>query len=408
MIAFNDIFDRFASRTLFLTASGSVSYREFGEMVMRAKESANAGFSIRLSWTPESLATFVASLQYQPVTALCEIPQSADIKPFMEKQPVLVLKTGGTTGKPKHVVHAVERLFGRYPIMERAPSRSLVLFEADHIAGLDAFMQAMRRGATLVIPGSQSAFGIVRAIEELGVDVLPATPTFLQFLLLSSALDGRVIESVKTIPHGAEPMSAELGQRIQRAFPKARLLQRFGLTELGALPVKPDPRDPSALFLKDPDFLWKIEDGELLIQAPTQMLGTLEDGPLAEDDSWYWTGDVAEANSYGAIRILGRREAMINVGGRKVLPETVENFILQQDGVRDVAVYPEPNPLTGQTVAADVVFERDPVPAIWLQTLRRAAIQEGLDLVNVPTHIRPVKQIRKTRVGKRLREPGKA
>lgn len=405
MIELKDIIERFSDRTLFVTASGSVSYREFGNMVMDWDGRSGPMMPGNLKWSPGAFAEFLASMQNEPVTALCELPKRGDLEPFLQYQPLLVLKSGGTTGKPKHVVHAVSKLFGKYTVLERAPSRSLILFEADHIAGLDAFFQTLHRGGTLVIPQNRGATGIVRAIEEHNVDVLPATPTFLQFLLLSGVLEDRPLESVQKIPHGAEPMPKQLRRRLQAAFPKARLIQRFGLTELGALPVKEDPRDPSALRLAGKGFAWKIEDDELLIKSPTQMLGTLEDGPLAEDETWYRTGDVAESSAAGAIRVLGRREAMINVGGRKVLPETVESFILEQEGVLDVAVYPESNRLTGQTVAADVVFEQDPVPALWLRSLRKIAISKSMDLAHVPTHIRPVKTIRKTPVGKRLRRP---
>lgn len=403
MIALKDIVEQFADRELFITPKGVVTYREFGEMTMDSDGLVGASLFGGLNWNPGAMAGLVTSLLKHEVTLLCSLPESANLKPFLENQPLLVLKSGGTMGEPKHVVHSVDRLFGKYEILDRPCSRNLILFEADHIAGLDAFFQALHRGATLVFPDSRDAFGIVQAIQDFEVEVLPATPTFLQFLLLSGALEEKVLKSVKTIPHGAEPMLSELRRRIQRAFPRARLVQRFGLTELGALPVKEDPMDPSALVLEGAGYSWKIEDGELLIQAPTRMLGTLEDGPIAEPDGWHHTGDFAEFSASGSVRILGRRETMINVGGSKVLPETVEDFLLHQEGVLDVAVYPEPSLLTGQAVAADIVFEQDPVPAIWLRGLRKRAIIHGLELTHVPTHVRPVKQIQLNRIGKRLR-----
>ncbi len=419
MIALKEIVELYGDRDLFIHPEGVITYREFAEMVMEAdgrhgglpgSKSSGGTTSVsstNLHWSVESFAGFMASLESKPATAICHLPISADLEPFIGHQPLLILQSGGTTGAPRHVVHSVERLLGRYSILDRQPTRNLVLYEADHIAGLDAFFQALHRGNTLVLPASRDAHGIVRAIAENEVEVLPATPTFLQLLLLSGALEDRSLGSVRTIPHGAEAMPHALRRRVEAAFPRARLVQRFGLSELGALPVRQDPQDPSVLILDAEDYAWKIEDDELIIKAPTRMLGTLEDG-LHDKETWYRTGDLAELAGSAGVRILGRREALINVGGRKILPESVENFLLEQEGVLDVAVYGERSQLTGQALAADVVFEQDPVPALWLRSLRKNALASGLDLAHVPTHIRPVRQIQKSRTGKRLRRPGKA
>ena len=49
---------------------------------------------------------------------------------------------------------------------------------------------------------------------------------------------------------------------------------------------------------------------------------------------------------------------MINVGGRKVLPSTVESVLREASGVGDVRVYGKASSLVGQLVAADIVLAR--------------------------------------------------
>jgi acyl-coenzyme A synthetase/AMP-(fatty) acid ligase len=410
----------YAARDLFVGAGETVSHAEFAAAVAagRARLTAPAGPAavgfeeLPMEWNRGCFARLLALLQAGRNVSLAQLPEGSEPGPFAAAAPLLVLRTGGTTGAPRHVVHAFERLAGRYPLLERPPTRSLILYAPDHIAGLDAFFQSLARGATLVLPGGREPAAIARAIEQQRVQVLPATPTFLQFLLLSGELEGRDLESVEVIPHGAEPMPAALRERVSTAFPRARLVQRFGLTELGAVPVEPDPADPDALFLsaagRAQGFDWKIANGELLIRSPARMLGTLEDGPVDAATCWHRTGDLAEWTPRGSLRILGRREALINVGGAKVIPETVEALLLEQPDVRDAAVHGAPHPLTGQAVAARVVFAGQPDPAGLMRRLRAAVRAANLPLALAPTRIEAVAHLEKTAIGKRARPRGKA
>lgn len=408
MIALEQIARQYGGRILFRGSDESITYAAFWEMVAAghreiASTEAASLVPLPLAWTAEAFARFFAHLQAGHNVVLAEAAPAAGLEPFLEMAPLLVLRTGGTTGVPRHAVHRFASLTASYVIEPRPPRRILILYAADHIAGLDAFFQALHRGATLVIPPETSPRAIAGCIERERVEVLPATPTFLQFLLLSGELERRDLGSVEAIPHGAEPMPDSLRERLAAVFPSARLLQRFGMTELGALPVRPDPEDPRALFLEG-GHAWTIDDGELWIRTPTRMLGTLENGPLDPADAWHRTGDLAELTPRGSVRILGRREAVINVGGAKVIPETVEELILAQPMVRDAAVAGIPNPLTGEAVLARVVFDGPPDPMGLLRALRIAARHKGLSLAHIPTRVEAVESLEKTPIGKRLRQ----
>lgn len=414
MIDWPKIVAAYGDRCLFAGPQQSIDYRSFGKLVEAAKaellkaESGQPVAPLLPEWNAESFALLLARFAAGQSVFLGDSVLPDGVSAFTDHAPLLILKTGGTTGEPRHVVHSLRTFLAPYSLKERPPCRLLVLYAADHIAGLDAFFQALHRGSTLVIPPDMTPGSLAATIEKESVQVLPATPTFLQFLLLSGELDGRDLSRVTTIPHGAEPMPAALRKRVAQAFPNARLLQRFGMTELGALPVRADPDCPEAMFLDDSSCRWKVEGGELLIQSPTRMLGTLEDGPLDPGNAWHRTGDLAEETPHGSIRVLGRREALINIGGAKVVPEVVESMILEQAGVRDAAVHAIPNPLTGQALCARVIFDGEPDPRGLLKSLRQAARQKGLSLAHVPTRIEPVSGLDRTAVGKRLRRQGKS
>ena len=63
------------------------------------------------------------------------------------------------------------------------------------------------------------------------------------------------------------------------------------------------------------------------------------------------TGDKVEVDGEW-LRFLGRESEIINVGGQKVYPAEVESVLQTIDGVDDVVVSGEPNPITGHIVTA--------------------------------------------------------
>jgi len=412
MLPLQRIESAYGDRTFLSGGGESVSFatfiRQVHEEINRGRFDPATIHPISPSWEARSWARLLAILCGGGVASLGGSDGVSLPVAFLPYRPLLVFRTGGTTGGPRNVVHEAKRLLSAFTLTERPPRRQLVLYAPGHIAGFDAFMQALVRGTTLIVPDSLQGRDIARAIERERVEVLPATPTLLQFLLLSGELRNRDLDSVKTIPHGAEPMPPALRERLSLAFPNARLVQRFGLTELGAIPAEPDPEDPEALFFpSDGGFDWKLEEGVLFLRSPSRMLGTLEEGLTGDTAQWWATGDLAEVTARGSLRILGRREAMINVGGSKVIPETVEALLLDEEGVVDVWVRAQPNPMTGQAVTAQVVFEGRADVMNLLRSVRKAAAKAGLSLAHVPTRLEAVDSIPRTAVGKRSRAQGK-
>jgi acyl-CoA synthetase (AMP-forming)/AMP-acid ligase II len=100
-------------------------------------------------------------------------------------------------------------------------------------------------------------------------------------------------------------------------------------------------------------FETRIVKGLLEIKARSAMLGYLNAPSPFTADGWFITGDAVETDG-DYIRILGRKSELINVGGEKVYPAEVESVLQSMDGVEEVVVNGEPNPLTGNIVVARV------------------------------------------------------
>ena len=99
----------------------------------------------------------------------------------------------------------------------------------------------------------------------------------------------------------------------------------------------------------------KIVDGILWIKSNMAMLGYLNAPSPFDDEGWFNTGDHVETNgSY--LRIMGRGEEIINVGGENVYPAEVESVLMEISNIYEVVVRGKKNPVTGQVVTATCVL----------------------------------------------------
>jgi acyl-CoA synthetase (AMP-forming)/AMP-acid ligase II len=319
-------------------------------------------------------------------------------------RPGLILATGGTTGTPKLVLHDLPALLATVPVRTVRSRRTLPLMRFDHIGGLDMAWRALAGRQVLVAPPAEfTPEAVAATIARHRVEVMPATPSFLNLLLMAEIHRAHDLTSLRVIPYGAEPMPAGLLERLRTVLPQVEFIQRFGTSETGALPV----RNVGARLVLREDrtgFAWKIVDDELWVQSPARALGYLSGQANGLDaPGWFRTGDLAEQLPDGSVRVLGRREELINVGGEKVLPGEVESALLTHPMVADCRVGPEPNAVLGQVVAAEIVWlgtERD---AVTVKRMLHAFVSGLLAPQKLPVVVRLVAAIDSTRNLKKLR-----
>lgn len=146
-------------------------------------------------------------------------------------------------------------------------------------------------------------------------------------------------------------MPESLLVRLRTAFRKVKLLQTFGTGETGISQTSSSSSSSTLLLLDDPKIKHCIVKGELWLRSRFQILGYLNHSMESfTKNGWFKTGDMVEEVWDGFIRIKGRLEELINVGGQKVLPADVESIFKEMRQVEDCLVYIEPNPITGQIV----------------------------------------------------------
>jgi acyl-CoA synthetase (AMP-forming)/AMP-acid ligase II len=270
----------------------------------------------------------------------------------------LILFSSGSTGKPKAMVHNLENLLSNYEAKKAKEINFLVFLMFDHIGGLNTLFNCLSMGVSITIPSNRNPIDISKLIQQNKINVLPASPTFLNLMLIGDVFDNFDFSSLKMITYGTEAMPETLLFKLKAKLPRVKFLQTFGTSETGI--AKTSSLSSSSVFLKfdDPNQEYKIVEDELWLRSKTQVLGYINhSNDNFTDDGWFKTGDRVEETSDGFIKIVGRTKEIINVGGEKVMPSEVESVILELDSIRDCIVRSEKNTITGQMVCAEVVLK---------------------------------------------------
>ena len=273
----------------------------------------------------------------------------------------LILFSSGSTGAPKAMIHDLDHLVDSYKGKRGKKLVFLIFLMFDHIGGLNTLLNCLAMGVTMVFPADRNPEHVAQLIERHRVNVLPASPTFLNLMLISGVTERYDLSSLRMITYGTEPMPDSLLVKLKEGFPRVKFLQTFGTSETG---ITQTTSKANFIKIDDPGTEYKVVDGELWLRSKTQIMGYLNASmERFTDDGWFRTGDLVEMGEEGYIRIIGRNKEMINVGGEKVLPSEVESVLYQMPGVLDCTVYAEKNPITGQMVAAKMLFN-EPLTAM--------------------------------------------
>ena len=104
------------------------------------------------------------------------------------------------------------------------------------------------------------------------------------------------------------------------------------------------------------------ETGELVVKGYNVMEGYYKKPEATDDaieDGWLHSGDLAEMDDRGYVKIVGRKKDMVIVGGLNVYPREIEEYLLEHPEIKEVAVVGVPDKDLGEVVAAAVVPTKD-------------------------------------------------
>ncbi len=315
--------------------------------------------------------------------------------------PGLILFSSGSTGKSKAALHDIVPMLEKFTV-PRHTLRTITFLLFDHIGGFNTLLYNLSNTGCVVTVQDRRPETICRAVQNHRVELLPTSPTFLNLLLVSEAYRQYDLSSLKMVTYGTEVMPESTLKRFHAAFPEVKLLQTYGLSEVGILRSKSKSSDSLWVKVGGEGFETRVVDGMLEIKAKSAMLGYLNHASPFTADGWFKTGDAVEVDGE-YLRILGRKSELINVGGEKVYPAEVESVLQLMEGVEDVAVTGQPHPMTGQIVFARVKLTsgeslaefRTRMRQFCQDKLARYAVPQKVELVAESLHGERFKKMRR-------------
>jgi long-chain acyl-CoA synthetase len=342
-----------------------------------------------------------------------------------ETDPFCIAYTSGTTGRPKGVLisHRCRCLTFYCSAIEwgLSPGRTTVaVAPLYHGAGFAFAFAALHTGGKVAMLRHFDPENLLSIIDKVGAQTLFLVPTHARMLqaLGDDAIRRSPLDTLETLYFNAAPLPQELKNWLMGILPDIRLHELYGSTELGVVTdLRPEDQTRKTACVGPPWFMTEIkilgtdgqqvqpgEKGELYSRSPFLMNGYLNDDAATRecstDDGYVSAGDVATIDEDGYVYILDRTKDMIISGGVNVYPREIEEVLIGNPQVVDVAVIGEKSAKWGEQVSAFIVVAGG-------RELDTAALQEycGQSLAGfkIPRIWRVVNEIPRNTAGKILK-----
>ncbi|MGD9529017.1 AMP-binding protein [Pseudonocardia sp.] len=292
----------------------------------------------------------------------------------------LLIFTSGTTGEPKGVMHTHNTVVAANdPLPARLGiTADSVIHMASTLAHLTGFLYGARlpvqNGATGILQDVWNATRFVELVEEHGITYTSAATPFLHDLVAAPNLAAHDVSTLRRFCCMGAPIPRVLVREARAKLPGLVVVGGWGQSE-DALVTLGIPGDPDDKIIDTDGYPWpgmRIRvvddlgdelppgtDGRLQVTGPFLFVGYAErlDATRAcFDGEWFDTGDLANIDADGYLRISGRTKDVIIRGGENIPVAYVENVLYEHPDVAAVAVVGMPDPRLQERACACVVL----------------------------------------------------
>lgn len=291
----------------------------------------------------------------------------------IDDRAALVVSTSGSTGTPKGAMLSAAALAASASATDAflgGPGRWLLALPAHHIAGLQVVLRSLRAGHEPVVMDVTRGFdpaalpGAVAACTGTSAAAGGSARTYTSLVpgQLAKVLDEGPAEAVAALASldavllGGAAAAPELLDRAAGAG--IRVVRTYGMSETaGGCVYDGLPLDGVEMEIDD-------DEGRVWLAGPQLALGyrNAPDHPAFARAGWFRTDDAGRIGQDGRLRILGRLDEALSVGGLTLLPQAVEDSLRQHGSVVDVAVVGVPDPRLGTRPVAAVTLRSTATP----------------------------------------------
>ncbi len=335
--------------------------------------------------------------------------------------PADLIYTTGTTGRKKGVLLTHENI-AQAALNINAfvgtcrDDREVMPLPLSHSFGLGRLrVMALAGHCLLLLPGMRNPAVVLKQLLDAKASGLALVPAGLDLILrMTKDRLGDARDHLRYVEIGSAAMPPETKRKLMDLLPRTRICHHYGLTEASRAAFleyhadrdhlasigRPSPNVEMAVRDGEGRDLLDSQEGEIAVRGGMVMQEYWKQPEWTRDvlrGGWLRTGDRGFRDTHGYYYLTGREGDLVNVGGRKVSPEEVEQALNGHPAVVESACVgiPDPQGIVGQCLKACMVLRsevRDEQLVEWL----RSRVEE----YKIPRVWQRVDTIAKTASGK--------
>ena len=357
------------------------------------------------------------------------------------EDPLYLLYTSGTTGKPKGLLHTT----GGYSVQTYLTSKYVFDLRDDDVYWCTADIGwvtghsyvvygPLQNGATVMMyegaPNWPENDRFWKIVDAHKVTVFYTAPTAIRAFTKwgDEWVEKYSLASLRLLGTVGEPINPESWMWYHRMIGKERcpIVDTYWQTETGAIMIAPIPgavatKPGSAtrpFFGIVPEVVTKegepVPDGHgglLVMRKPWPSMARTIYGDQARYEAAYWsevpgsyfTGDGARRDADGYFWLMGRVDDVINVSGHRLGTMEIESALVAHGKVAEAACVGRPHEMKGQAIAAFVTLEGGHEPSEELRQELRQWVAKEIGALARPDDLTFTQALPKTRSGKIMR-----
>ena len=381
--------------------------------------------------------------------ALADAEAEHEAQPFEAEQPLFILYTSGTTGKPKGILHTsggylTQVAFTHKNVFDLHPETDVFWCTADvgWVTGHSYVVYGpLANGATQVmyegVPDAPAPGRWWKLVEKYGVTILYAAPTAIRtFMKLGREIpQASDLSSLRLLGSVGEPINPEAWVWYRQIIggESTPIVDTWWQTETGGIMISalpgvttlkpgsaqtPIPGIKIDVLSEDGTRIDPPNGGLLSVSEPWpgMLRGIWRDPERFVDTYWskfpseggprYFAGDGAHVDEDGDIWLMGRVDDVMNVSGHRLSTTEIESALVSHPIVAEAAVVGAADETTGQAVVAFVILRSKQAAkqtADEASSLLRKHVADQIGAIARPRQIFIVTELPKTRSGKIMR-----